>query len=98
MRLNVAVLIGSGSLLFATPASAQLVYGAWNNTGKCRLATVQGRGRFAQPYAPGSEAPQECIWEREVKDCPRLRDKARHPFQCATHREKSGYTTIPPYN
>ena len=85
--------------LASVPAQAQISYGPWQR-GKCEAARAEsGVGRSDPlPYAcGGSGRPQSCQWSREVRDCPRLRDKMRHPIQCSTRRQvKQGPGDRPP--
>ena len=55
-----------------------------------------GRGLVRLPQAPGGQQAYECIWVREVVDCPRIRDKVMHPLQCSRRQDRSGYTLFPP--
>ncbi len=92
-----------GLIVTAIPsqALAQLQYGPWRNTGECRPASPPvgpGRGGVRLPKAVGGKGAEECKWEREVTDCPRLRDKIRHPIQCSRRKDRTGYTVFPPSN
>jgi hypothetical protein len=93
-------LIAALSTLTAAPAAAQVEYGRWQKTDKCRPASPPvgpGRGGVRMPGTPGGKGATECVWEREVKECPRIRDKARHWIRClVTGKQKSGYTIFPP--
>lgn len=83
---------------FAAPAAAQVQYGPWKKTNDCRPMKVPsvGFGRPNVPRVPGTDQAMECKWEREVTDCPRIRDKLRHPIRCTTKRQRSGYSPWPP--
>lgn len=96
-------LVGIGFVATALPgpALAQLEYGPWRNTGECRHASPPvgpGRRAVRLPRAVGGKGAEECKWEREVINCPRLRDKVRHPVQCTRRKDKTGYTVFPPSN
>lgn len=68
-----------------TPSRAELQYGPWRNSGECRPASPPvgpGRGGVQMPRAPGGKGARECLWERQVLDCPKLRDVIRHPGKC----------------
>ncbi len=77
------------------PAAAQLQYGPWQKTSDCRRPKLP-RGGPTIPQVPGVQPTMECKWERTVTDCPRVRDKLRHPIQCATKKQKSGYSVLAP--
>lgn len=82
------------------PAAAQVQYGSWSRTSDCRPAKMPvgpGRGMVPLPSAGGSGAT-ECKWVRDVQDCPRIRDNLRHPIQCATRKQTSGYSIGAPSN
>lgn len=96
-------LVGFSLVTTALPgeAFAQLQYGPWRKTGECRPASPPvgpGRGGVRLPKAVGGSGAEECKWERDVTDCPRLRDKIRHPIQCTRRKDKTGYTVFPPSN
>lgn len=80
------------------PAAAQIQYGSWRATSDCRPARVpSGVGRNVRlPQAPGGTQAMECTWERDVTDCPRIRDNLRHPIRCATRKQRSGYSLYAP--
>jgi hypothetical protein len=77
----------SGLIILPTPALAQLQYGPWVNSGQCKRApppSGPGRQGLEMPQAVGGSGPaQECLWTRQVTDCPRLRDKIMHPGKCS---------------
>ena len=86
-------------LVFSPDSNAQVRYGSWQKTSDCRTLRAPagpGRGRVELPQAPGSRQALECRWERKVEDCPRVRDKLRHPVRCTTRRQKSGYSQNAP--
>ena len=85
----------------ATPAYAQLQYGPWQKTIDCRTIRVPvGPGgsqiEVPQVTVPGQPRSMECRWERQVTECPRIRDRLRHPIQCITKKQRSGYSVYPP--
>jgi hypothetical protein len=74
-----------GLALSAQPAAAQLQYGPWVNTNRCEDASPPvgvGRKAVKLPRAVGGQGAKECLWVRQVIDCPRLRDKVLHPGKC----------------
>lgn len=82
---------------FHSPASAQVQYGPWRKTTDCQTARApSGVGRSAIQLPSIGAPATACVWEREVRDCPRVRDKLAHPIQCSTRKQRSSYTTIPP--
>lgn len=102
-KLPIALAAVAGSAAIAAslpgPASAQLQYGSWRKTRDCRPASPPvgfGRGSVRLPQTPGGKGAEECKWEREVLDCPRLRDKIRHPIQCAKRKQTTDYTQFAP--
>lgn len=93
--LVVIVLVAFGF----TPALAQVEYGPWRKTNECRAARApSGLGGPELPQAGGGTKAHECKWEREVRDCPRVRDKLRHPIRCGTKKQKGGYSLYAPRN
>jgi hypothetical protein len=81
----IKVAVVCGICVAATPAAAQLEYGPWVNTGECKPASPPvgpGRQRVRLPQAPGGSGAKECLWVRQVLDCPRVRDVIRHPGKC----------------
>ena len=104
-RLLLAITGAAGlvcaSMTLSSAASAQVRYGSWQKTSDCRTLRAPagpGRGGVELPGAPGARQAMECKWERKVEDCPRLRDKARHPIRCTTRMQRSGYSQHPPRN
>jgi hypothetical protein len=88
----------AAAFLVPTKATAQVEYGPWHQTNNCRDASPPvgpGRGRVTMPSAGGAHA-RECTWEREVRNCPRIRDNLRHPIRCATGVQRSGFSLWPP--
>ncbi len=90
-----------GVLAWAAPAAAQVQYGRWEKTDICRTIRAPvgpGRSQIEVPQVevPGRERSMECKWERKVTDCPRIRDRLRHPIQCTTKRQRSGYSVSAP--
>lgn len=74
----------------ASSAAAQIRYGPWvKDARSCRPArSTSGFGSVQLPQAPGGERAQSCRWYRNVEECPRIRDRLRHPIQCS-RREQS---------
>jgi hypothetical protein len=101
LLVRAMVAAGTAGLLAAAaaPASAQLQYGKWRKTDVCRPASPPvgpGRGKVRMPETPFGGKVRECKWEREVLDCPRLRDKILHPIQCRKRKQTSDYTVFQP--
>ena len=100
-NLNTLVVTAGGAVIAAlvpSTASAQVRYGSWHTTGDCRTARAPSgafRGNSELPQTGGSLA-RECKWERDVEECPRIRDNLRHPIQCMTRKQKSGYSLFAP--
>ena len=92
-----------GAFAGSTPAAAQLQYGPWQKTSDCRTIRVPvgpGGGNVEVPQitVPGQERAMECKWERQVTECPRIRDRLMHPIQCITKRQRSCYSVSRPSN
>lgn len=93
--------VSLGGIGMATPAQAQLQYGPWQKTNDCRtLRAPVGPGssqiELPQVTVPGRERSMECRWERQVTECPRIRDRVRHPIQCYTKKQRSDYSVYSP--
>ncbi len=100
--LQAACAVGFALVGIALPtqATAQVEYGPWRKTNDCRPASPTSgffRGNVRLPQAPGGGNPAtECKWEREVRDCPRVRDNLRHPIRCGSRRQQAGYSLFAP--
>lgn len=100
-RIPTGVMTVSALLLAALPmpALAQVQYGPWQRTNDCKRASAPSglfRGGVQLPQAGGGTQAMECKWERDVQDCPRVRDKLAHLIRCTTRRDKAGYSINPP--
>ena len=107
---NAYRLTGFGAVTFfaaianPSPTLAQVQYGPWQKTDVCQTIRVPvgpGGGQIEVPQVPvpGRERSMECKWQRQVTECPRIRDRLRHPIQCTTKRDRSkGYSVSAPGN
>lgn len=89
------------TLAYSSPSLAQVQYGPWRKTNDCRTIRVPvgpGGGQIEVPQVPvpGRSRSMECKWVREVTDCPRIRDRLRHPIQCIKKKDFSGYSVSAP--
>jgi hypothetical protein len=76
---------------------AQIKYGPWRAEQCEPLRSETGPGRSpALPQTPWGKQAQSCKWCREVVECPRIRDKLRHPIQCARRKHCVGPSQHPP--
>lgn len=99
MNVTGAAACGIILTVWSTSADAQIRYGQWQRTNDCRSApsTVGPGGLNVRlPQTPGGSGAPACRWERTVEDCPRIRDRVRHPIRCTTRRQRSGYQVDPP--
>jgi hypothetical protein len=82
-RIALIAVLGFG--VTAQPAAAQLEYGPWVKTTECedpKVPVGPGGRNVKLPRAVGGSGAKECVWVRQVIDCPRLRDKVLHPGKC----------------
>jgi hypothetical protein len=98
MKTRTALIFASAICLIGQPAHAELQYGPWTQTRDCRTVNLKGvLGRSGIPIPTGTGASrQECKWEREITDCPKISDKLAHPIKCFRKRELSGYSEYQP--
>lgn len=87
------------SLAIVSPANGQIRYTPWRQTSDCRAARAPSgafRGNTVIPQTAGGSQARECKWVRDVEECPRIRENIRHPIQCATRKQQSGYSLFQP--
>lgn len=97
--VNLTVLAVMTLAATASPVSAQLRYGQWqvkpNTCEAQRLDGPFGNGPIS-PRVPETKEFQTCNYCRAVEDCPRLRDKLRHPIQCTKKQQCRRSSAGPP--
>jgi hypothetical protein len=92
-----AIAAASASPLMSSPAEAQVRYGEWRSYDCEPARSRQGLGSVKLPQAEGGARARDCMWERTVEECPRIRDRARHFIRCVvTRRQRSGPSQHPP--
>lgn len=88
-------------MAYSSPAAAQVQYGPWQQTDDCRTIRAPvgpGGGQIELPQVPVPGRPRslECKWERQVTNCPRIRDRLRHPVQCTSKKDSSRFSATRP--